>query len=275
MVEVTTKPEIRETASLSTEPPMDENSYVLLSDCWVPRVIDRAINNLTLSESSSAQISQFVLNEAAGYLFCTNELNFAHEGGKVLMKEELNLTTYDGRKESETEVENIYKNGLITVKSGGESQSGKTDDDYIEDYVLGVFSDNMVYPSWITSCEAMGMGELFYFEFSSDHKQCLEYFRSQANMALFGGGDPVGELASGYEDKSFDCYMGVDPDTWLPISYGFEYVGAYTIDGNEYEHSQKYYSQIWPPIPWHITTLRTPFSRRRNPRLPQRPCSIM
>ncbi len=271
VVEVTTKPETRETASLATRPPMDENSYILLSDCWAPRIMDRAMNNLIISENSSAQITQFVLNQAAGYVLCTNELNFAHEAGKVLMKEEMNVTSFDGRNENESEIENTYKNGLITIKSDGGSQSVKTDDDYIEDYVLGVYYDNLVYPDWITSCEAMGMGELFYFEFSSDNKQCLEYFRSQANKTLFGGGDPVGEIASGYEDKSFDCYMGVDPDTWLPTSYGFEYVGAYIIEDNEYEHSQKYYSQILGANPMAYYNITDTLLAEEEPEAPATP----
>jgi len=271
VMEVTTKPEIRETASLSTKPPMDESNYALLSDCWAPRIMDRAMKNLSASENSSAQISQFVINQAAGGVFANTELNFAHETSKPLMKEEINITYFDGQDEEEAEIENSYKNGLITVKSDGGSQSVKSTDDYIEDYVLGVYNDNLVYSDWITSCEAMGMGELFYFEFSSDDKQCLEYFRSQTNKTLFGGGDPVGEVANGYEDKSFDCYMGVDPDTWLPTSYGFEYVGAYIIDGNEYEHSQKYYSQILGSNPmayYNITDTLLPEEEPETPATP-------
>ena len=270
-VEITTDLKLGNPASLNTEPPISEDSYMVLSHCWAPMVMDRAMRNLLVSKNSSAQITQFVLNQAAGYALYNNEINFAHDGGKVLMKEEMNITTFDGRKEKNSEVENLYRNGLITVKSDGGSQSVKTDDEYIEDYVFGVFNDNLVYTRWITDCVAVSMGELFYFDFTSYNKLCLEYIQSQTNEALFGGGDPIGEIATGYEHKGFHCYMGVDPDTWLPTSYGFEYAGAYTIEGNEYEHSQKYYSQIMGANPmayYNITDNLLPEEEPETPATP-------
>ena len=270
-VEITTDLKLGNPASLNTDPPISEDSYMVLSHCWAPMVMDRAMRNLLVSENSSAQITQFVLNQAAGYALYNNEINFAHDGGKVLMKEEMNITTFDGQKEQNSEVENLYRNGLITIKADGGSRSVKTDDEYIEDYVFGVFNDNLVYSRWITDCVAVSMGELFYFDFTSVNQLCLEYIQSQTNAALFGGGDPIGEIATGYKHKGFHCYMGVDPDTWLPTSYGLEYAGAYTIEGNEYEHSQKYYSQILGSNPmayYNITDTLLPEEEPETPATP-------
>ncbi len=270
-MEITTGLKLGNPASLSTKPPISEDSYRLLSHCWAPMVMDRAIRNLRASKNCSAQITQFALNQAVGYALYNKEINFAHDGSNVLMKEEMNITIFDGQQEKNSVVENLYKNGLMTMKSDGGSRSVKSDDVDIENYVYGVFYDNMVYSGAISDCGAVGMGELLYFEYTSENKQCLEYLRSQTNAALFGGGDPIGEIASGYEEKGLRCYMGVDPDTWLPISYGLEYAGAYIIEGNEYEHSQRYYSQILGANPmayFNITDTHTEEQQPENPATP-------
>ena len=243
-MEVTTTPKVGTTATLTGKPPMSEDSYELMAYSWAPRIMDRAMQNLNASKDSSASVSMVVLSQAAGALYYGQEIDLAHHSDKPLMKEEIYLSYYDGSGEEEYEYENIYKNGVLTVKVDGETQTGKVTDDYIEEYVLGVYNDYWVETDWITKCDVSAMGELFYFEFGSEVDGCLEYYKAQINENLFGGADPVGEVASGYEEKSFDCYMGVDPDTWLPLSYGVEYVGAYTIEGEEYENSFKYHSQL-------------------------------
>ncbi len=271
LVEVTTTLETGKAAELTNEAPEDADSYALLSDCWAPRIMDRAMANLNASKSSSATISQMIVNQAAGALLYSNNLDFAHSGNKPLLKEEMHLNYLTPNGDEEMEIENTYKNGIVTVKTDGESQSVKADDEYIEEYVLGVYKENLVEPEWITNCEVSAMGELFYFEFGSDDVTCLEYFRSQANTMLFGGGDPVREIASRYEEKSFDCYMGVDPDTWLPTAYGFEYVGAYIIEGEEYEHSQKYYSRLVGADPmayFNVTDTHLKEEQPENPATP-------
>ena len=243
-MEVTTTPKVGTTATLTGKPPMSEDSYELMAYSWAPRIMDRAMQNLNASQDSSASVSMMILSQAAGAVYYGQEVDLAHDPNKPIMKEKIYLTYYDGRSEEKYEYENTYKNGVLTVKVDGETQTGKVTDDYIEEYVSGVYNTYWVETDWITECDVTGMGELFYFEFGSDLDSCREYFKAQINENLFGGADPVGEVASGYEEKSFDCYMGVDPDTWLPTSYGVEYVGAYTIEGEEYEHSFKYHSQL-------------------------------
>ena len=270
-VEVTITPKVGTAATLTGKPPMSVDSYDLISYCWAPRIMDRAMQNLNASKDSSASVSLMVLSQAAGALYYGQDIHLAHLSDKALMKEKIYLSYYDGSGEEEYEYENTYKNGVITVKFDGETQTGKVDDDYVEEYVAGVYNDYLVEVDWITECEVSAMGELFYFEFSSDLDTYLEYFKAQVNDKLFGGGDPVGEIASGYAEKSFDCYMGVDPDTWLPISYGVEYVGAYTIEGEEYEHSFKYHSQLTgsdPQAYFDITEKHLEESMPENPATP-------
>lgn len=270
-MEVTTTPKIGTTATLTGKPPMSVDSYDLMSYCWAPRIMDRAMQNLNASKDSGASVSLMVLSQAACGLYYGQEIDLAHNGGKALMKEELYLSYYDGSGEEEYEYENTYENGVLTVVADGETQKGKVDDDYVEEYVFDVYNDYLVETDWITECEVSAMGELFYFEFSSDKAFCLDYFKAQVNDTLFGGSDPVGEVASGYAEKSFDCYMGVDPDTWLPTSYGVEYVGAYTIEGEEYEHSFKYHSQLTgsdPQAYFDITEKHLEETEPENPATP-------
>ena len=270
-VEVTTTPVCGKAAELSAEAPEDAESYVLLSDCRAPMIMDRAMANLNAAESSSAHIIQLVINQAAGVMMSSSQINLSHYGEKPYMKEDLSLNYMSPNGDQELEVVSTYKNGVLTVENNGKSQAVKETDEYIEEYVQGVYNDNLVEPAWITGCEAGAMGELFYIEFTSDDESCLAYFKSRTNAVMFGSEDPVGEIASGYEDKSFECYMGVDPDTWLPVSYGFEYVGAYTIEGEEYEHSQKYYSRLMGSDPMAYHEITDTYLKEARPETPATP----
>ena len=260
VLEVSTTPSVEAEASLGTEPPTDGDSYVLLSYCWAPRIMDRAIRNWNASESSSASISELLINQAAGVLYYGRSISYEHSADRPLMKERVftQVMLPDGTEEMETE--SIYRSGVLTVKQDGKTQVVKSGDRTIEQYVSEIFQEDMMDVSWIETCEVSAMGELFFFEFTSQNAECLEHFKSDTTAAFFGDSDPLASIASKYEEKGFSGYMGVDPDTWLPTSYGFDYKGLYTVEGQECEHSQSYNAQLVgsDPMAYHTITDKYP-----------------
>lgn len=178
--------------------------------------------------------------QAAGYAYVREEAVYTYGSTEkdFICKTDSSIEAYynDGSSES-ADIEQSYKDGKLTTVIEGNSSTQKSSMEEILDSVIGKIDALSVSKPDVGLFETVkveDLGGYLYIAYSLNEeggKNCEDY----VSQFCFEDIELLDKMASKYATDTADGYISIDKDTMLITAMGFEYKGAHTIDGENYE----------------------------------------
>ncbi len=227
--------------NLTAEAPAEADSYALLDNVEIPRLMEQAMFNLVSTSAKSAQISQTITSQAAAYAAqLTNTITEYGAGNDYKAKIESDVTEVTQEGQQTMKTEELYSDGIYSYSVNGElSDQGSLDAQTYMDAVYGMVEEYLIAGDWITSATLHDMGDGYLVEFTSENEDCRDFFKEMTMYEIFRENTVLDDIASSYECKVLSGYMGIDMDTLMPTSYSVDFQGEHMIEGAPYLLSQQ------------------------------------
>ncbi len=238
--------------TLEKAPPKDADSYALLDFALIPQMYYRAIMNYDTSVDRSHQQVEICVSQAAGAAtYMVSSADVTKENGKTLLKKETTGNIYTPDDTYTQNYSILYRDGVLTETIDGETSETAIPETRIANYASGEV--NQYYPNlrWLRTADMTVVGEGILLEFTMDTSEDAQesYKLMTAETILGDQAELLDELATDYTTNKLTAYMGIDMDTWLPTSFGLDYEGVHTIEGQECILSQQYYAKLTGACP--------------------------
>ncbi len=248
-VTVSYKVEVGTAAEVTAEAPTDADSYILIDNVEVPRLVEQAMFNLLATSSKSAQIMQVIASQAAGYgAQMTNTITEygADQDYKAKIKTDITEASQNGQQSMTTE--EVFSDGKYSYSVNGElSDEGELDAQTFSNAVYGIIEEYLIYGDWITEAALQDVGDGYLVEFSSEDQDCMDFYKESTMAEIFQANTALDDMASAYEHKVLSGYIGIDKDTLMLTSYSVDFQGTHTIEGAPYLLSQQIYCDYAAP----------------------------
>lgn len=262
-----------EGATLTKAAPEDAETYALVDFALIPQMVFRAIYNYKASlDRSYQQIEMSVCQAAALGTYTVSTSDVSKDKGNTLLKTDVVGNIYSSAGSETQTYTATYRDGTLTEVIDGETSETKVTETRISQYVEGDLERYYPQLTWIRSAEMSLVGDGVLLEFGLDSKEAEKYYKNFTAEALLGDqAELLDQLATNYTTNKLTAYMGIDPDTWLPTSYGLEYEGVHTIEGTDCILSESYYSKLWGSDPESRTAITEEPVEDVEPEVPATP----
>ena len=235
-VEVTAQAQIYDGAAVTA--PQNPYQYNKIESVDVPRLYDTAIMYLCSSPVVSSTISQSIASQAAGYSQ-TEQIQMHYTGmNESLMSSIEKTVSYadvSGASDSHTMKEE-FRDGQYTIsENGGEAvpQTGITEEamaEYLRRYYYGDMVPSLDY---ITSAKREEVNGLICLEMELNP----DWGKKTSQLIcynIFQDANFLDNLATDYKTTTGAYSVVLDPVTGFPVAADALYMGAHTIDGQNY-----------------------------------------
>ncbi|MBR4308485.1 MAG: TraB/GumN family protein [Oscillospiraceae bacterium] len=257
---------------LSTEAPEDAESYTLMDYSWIPQVMTQALSNLQKSNSMSQSVNRYLYSEALGeYTEVFATLSYSHMSKDVYYASDSTIRYMDSEGDETYNISESYMNGALEYSFNGQTDKSSVPASYVLPIVQEYFTEYLPQASYVTGAKvSSSTGELL-LELTMDNEDAVVNYRGMTDGQFTGDPDILYSVATDYTTNRLVGYLGIDPDTLLPTSFGFDYEGVHTIEGYECVLSQMYHSKLVPSDPEALATITGKPEKESEPDTPATP----
>ena len=240
----------KSTEALTAEKPADSDSFIEAPYTWVPQVMARAISNYNNSKAVTFTTSQIISSQAAGVVeMFYSDLSVYKAGSTPYFSHNVDVTYTDGKEQETVEYSEILIDDKLTYTYNGEAETYTPSIPSVKSALETMLTEYLPQASYMTSAEVTPAGEGILLEMGLETEDAIKKYRQLAGKEITGELTTLDDLASDYKNNKLTGYMGIDPDTWLPTSFGIDFEGVHTIEGYECILSQQYSGKIFAADP--------------------------
>ena len=218
---------------LTVEAPTDADTYALLDNVAIPRLMMQAMFNLVATSSKSTELMQVITSVAAGYVAQLSQTVSEYGIGEDYKAKQISTITEITQEGQQTfKLEETFSDGVYTyAPEGEEPEEYSFDAEEFEATISDEIEEYLIAGSWITSATLTSMGDGLLIEYTSENEKCRDHMKGLTMYEIFRENTVLDDVASSYEHKVLSGYMGIDMDTLMPTSYHVDFQGEHVVEG--------------------------------------------